>query len=121
MDEQKKKDTKHQFLHICSSLIQKTDPLMASIYTARSAHSLDLQPANNYIQTCRIKHLSQTQDANSDDGVTYRSLQNIHLWSEQRNGQIDTAVAESPTSRTEEQGVTLAASHSLTSGPQMIT
>lgn len=48
-------------------------------------------------------------------------LQNGHLWSEQRNGQIDTAVAESPTSRTEEQGVTLTPSHSPTPGPQMIT
>lgn len=66
----RKKDTKHQFLHICSSLIQKTDPLMASIYTAQSAHSLDLQPANNYTHTRIIKHLSQTHDANSNDGVT---------------------------------------------------
>lgn len=30
----------------------------------------------------------------------------IYLWSDRRKGQIDTAVAESPTSRAEEQGIT---------------
>lgn len=48
-------------------------------------------------------------------------LQYGYLSSEQRYGQIDTAVAESPTSRTEEQGVTLTPSHSPSPGPQMIT
>lgn len=66
----RKKDTKHRFLHIYSSLIQKTDPLMASIYTAQSAHSLDLQPANNYTYTSIMKYLSQKHDTDSNDGVT---------------------------------------------------
>lgn len=30
----------------------------------------------------------------------------FYLWSERRKGQIATAVAESPTSRTDEQGIT---------------
>ncbi len=71
-----KKDTKHQFLHICSSLIQKTNPRMASIYTAQFFPSLDLQPANNYTNASIIQYLSQTHHINANDGVT-RSQNNV--------------------------------------------
>lgn len=57
-----KKDTICLFLRICSNLLQKPDPPSASIYTAKSFHSLDLQPTNNCTNKHKTHHCSNIHD-----------------------------------------------------------
>lgn len=127
-------DTRRPFPHSCSSLLLQQDPGHSSTCTAPSCHTPSPLPASSFTHThtntlphfeplhilSLFAHTKNISDCVSREWCVCVC---VYLLSEQSTGQKATAVAESPTSKMDEQGLISwgGSASSDVHGPQTIT